>query len=318
MNIDKLTHAVAVAREGSFSSAAAVIPMSQSALTRSIQSLERTYGVTLFVRQKNGVSLTPAGVDFIAAAETFLRNAKRVDEQLISISSGHDAAVRFGAGPVMTAKILPDILARLADQGAHFEVRTGSNASLRSLLSRNEIDFFFGGAPHSSDNFNRSSGFNFEPILTTRVNPIRLVMRAGHPLAYGPLSNDRLAEFPTACDSFTKEMLGPRASEKLGLPPPRVEIDDYHVLARLTCLTDFVTIARWDVERLRPLGLVGRPLAAEPLAETWSWGFVSPQRSPLAATALSVIDVIRQSIEDEATARSGLSRVVPMRASIAL
>jgi DNA-binding transcriptional LysR family regulator len=61
MDLNKLRHAVVIAREGSFSAAAAAIPMSQPALTRSIQSLEDKYGITLFERGRSGVRLTPDG-----------------------------------------------------------------------------------------------------------------------------------------------------------------------------------------------------------------------------------------------------------------
>ncbi|WP_420596662.1 LysR family transcriptional regulator [Deinococcus sp.] len=63
---------VAVVDEGSFSSAAAGLGMSQSSLSESVRALEGALGQTLLLRTRSGVSLTPAGSAVIGHARDAL------------------------------------------------------------------------------------------------------------------------------------------------------------------------------------------------------------------------------------------------------
>ena len=68
LDLYKLQHFVVVARTGSFRQAAEQLHLSQPALSRSIQALERRYGVTLLDRSRTGVHLTTVGQQLLARA----------------------------------------------------------------------------------------------------------------------------------------------------------------------------------------------------------------------------------------------------------
>src|SRR2546422_3683788 len=72
MQLDQLRYFLAVARHLSFTRAAESLPLSQPSLTTQIRKLERELGVELFQRTTRRVSLTPAGEDFLAAAQQIL------------------------------------------------------------------------------------------------------------------------------------------------------------------------------------------------------------------------------------------------------
>ncbi len=73
-SLDDLKAFAAVAREESFTKAAAIIGVSQSALSHTIRGLERQLGVRLLTRTTRSVSVTPAG-------DRLLRTLKpRLDE----------------------------------------------------------------------------------------------------------------------------------------------------------------------------------------------------------------------------------------------
>ncbi|MFC4507762.1 MULTISPECIES: LysR family transcriptional regulator [Streptomyces] len=304
MDVNKLRHAVTVAREGSFVAAAEVLHLSQSALTRSIQALENHYGLTVFERGRNGARLTPEGEAFIAAAEDIVWSVKRADQRLLSIGAGRNATVRFGAGPVVTASVLPEVMSQLSGLPVDLDIRIGSNATLRSLLSRGEIDFFVGGVPARSDHFRTAYGFRVEQILKDN-DDIWLVVHADHPLASGDLTPDRLSRYPVACESFVKDRIGLETLAELGLRPPSIEIDDYGVLHILARTTDHILVSSWG--GTGPHGddrLVRRRVAFPDHLQAWTWGVVSSNRAPLTAPIRAVVDVLLSGLPTPGTPRT--------------
>jgi len=85
-----------VARKGSFSAAGRELNIPQSTASRTIATLEREIGVALFVRTTRAVTLTDAGLDFLARIESVLAE---LDERTRCARNGRAArniADRFG------------------------------------------------------------------------------------------------------------------------------------------------------------------------------------------------------------------------------
>ena len=68
---------ITLARHRSFVEAAGALGISQPALSRAVQRLERTLGIALFTRSTRVVSLTAAGRDFLPTAERLLNDLDR-------------------------------------------------------------------------------------------------------------------------------------------------------------------------------------------------------------------------------------------------
>ncbi|MBR0061647.1 MAG: LysR family transcriptional regulator [Selenomonadaceae bacterium] len=79
MELRTLNYFITVAKEASFTRAAAKIPITQPALTRAIQSLEEELGTKLFKREKYSVKLTTAGLEFFKDALKILSLARKVE-----------------------------------------------------------------------------------------------------------------------------------------------------------------------------------------------------------------------------------------------
>ena len=91
MNVEaRLRAFAAVAREGSFSRAAARLFVTQPAISKHVASLEAELGAQLLVRDRRGATLTPAGqvlADYVLRAEALLANARR------ALADGGDAQI---------------------------------------------------------------------------------------------------------------------------------------------------------------------------------------------------------------------------------
>ena len=82
MDWDKLKIFHAVAEAGSFTSATVILNLSQSAISRQIQSLEEDLKVKLFERHARGLTLTENGEYVYKTAREVISKLKEVETTL--------------------------------------------------------------------------------------------------------------------------------------------------------------------------------------------------------------------------------------------
>lgn len=100
-DLRRLSHFIAVAEAGGFTSAAKRLHLSQQALSHSVQQLEKEIGATLLARSGRRITLTPAGQTLLAeggavlaAAATIARHARAAaGEQPQEFVIGHSPAI---------------------------------------------------------------------------------------------------------------------------------------------------------------------------------------------------------------------------------
>ncbi len=119
LDLNKLRHLVAVAEDGSFTGAAAVLHMSQQALSTSIRVLEREVGVPLLERGRSAVIPLPAGQALVEDARALLGAADAALERARRKGRGERRALRIGHTPAVTGDEVGALLApvRRADPG---------------------------------------------------------------------------------------------------------------------------------------------------------------------------------------------------------
>jgi DNA-binding transcriptional LysR family regulator len=98
MDLRLLRAFVTVARLRNFGAAAAELSMSQPALTKQIQVLERRVGAVLFDRGRHGARLTSAGDLLLADALQLLDRADAFERRAAQVSSGTEGSLAIGFG----------------------------------------------------------------------------------------------------------------------------------------------------------------------------------------------------------------------------
>lgn len=91
---------------GNFSQASSRLFITQSTVSARIATLEEQLGCRLFVRNKAGTSLTPAGFRFQNYAITLVRTIERA-RQDIGVVRGYRASVTIGAVWLMGGSSTP-------------------------------------------------------------------------------------------------------------------------------------------------------------------------------------------------------------------
>jgi DNA-binding transcriptional LysR family regulator len=230
LQLRNLNHFVTLARRLNFARAAEDLGLSQSALTRSIQSLERQLGMRLFDRDRAGVSLTPQGRQAAERATVLLAEAGDLERQLVQSASAQAGRVRFGMAPMPARALLPAVISnqlRAAPDVTH-EVVVRDLDALWALLLAGDIEFFLsneGAVPDSP----------LARAETLAHFPISLIVRAGHPLLQGECPD---AKFPVLRSSWTGMPLPPEIQDRMHGSPNVIE--DFGSLAAITAASDAI------------------------------------------------------------------------------
>lgn len=102
-----------VFQEGSFSKAAAKLYISQPALSAAIKKVEtELYGVPLFNRGVNPVTLTPAGEFYIKAGLEIAEIEERIDAYFASAAGVRGGTLNIGSSSYFCTYVLPGIIKR--------------------------------------------------------------------------------------------------------------------------------------------------------------------------------------------------------------
>ncbi|WP_258186540.1 LysR family transcriptional regulator, partial [Cereibacter changlensis] len=158
IGLERLTGLIAFARAGalgSYTAAARSLSISPSAVSKSVQRLERQLGLSLFTRTTRSLVLTPEGRALHERALALLRAAEEIEQMAMAARAEPSGPLRIAASlplgihliapalpafrrrhPKVTVDLrLSDSLVDLVAEGVDVAVRIGDLADSR-LLSR--------------------------------------------------------------------------------------------------------------------------------------------------------------------------------------
>jgi LysR family transcriptional regulator, low CO2-responsive transcriptional regulator len=176
MNPTHLRTLLTIHKHLNYTRAAEELYLSQPAVSRQIQQLEKTVGVELFEQIGKTLSLTDAGRALVPEAERLLAMHARVAERIGAFQRGVAGRLRIGAGTTPGCYLLPPILGRFTRDNPEVELQYTVEASgqIEHKILRNELDVGFVGAPPTD-----------REIVTEEIARDRIVCfaRNDHPLA---------------------------------------------------------------------------------------------------------------------------------------
>ena len=111
MELRHLRYLVAVADEGQFVRAASELHVAQSALSQQIRNLERELGTALLVRDRRGVTPTPAGEVLLGHARALLARVELARAEVAQLTGLVSGMLRVGSGSPTGPVPLPATLA---------------------------------------------------------------------------------------------------------------------------------------------------------------------------------------------------------------
>ena len=137
----KLGTLLTAAELGSFTRAAAALNFTQPAVSHQISQLEQQLGVTLFVRAKGKISLTPEGEIVVQ----YVRRMKALEQQLLDdLQSADRRLTRLRVGITHTAEsnLITEVLAKFGQEndGVSITITTDTIKNLYDMMRSYELD----------------------------------------------------------------------------------------------------------------------------------------------------------------------------------
>ena len=149
IDLISITHALAVAEQGSFNRAATSLGVRQSVVSRRIRSLEDDIGVSLFERRGNGIHKTFAGSKFLEDTQRILENLEQAAQSARNAGKGQQGEVHIGVQISLTDDFIRDIVQRFQAKHPTVSLRFIDvfENDFQRFIHEREIDILFRTTP---------------------------------------------------------------------------------------------------------------------------------------------------------------------------
>ncbi|MBB3009928.1 LysR family transcriptional regulator [Cupriavidus alkaliphilus] len=225
MDLRQLRYFVTVADRKSISSAAAILHVAQSAISRQMRGLEEEVGGELFERSSSGVCLTQCGQLLLERARFILREVESAANDVSSFNREMHGTVRIAAPP----SVARALYARAAEnfRAQHPKVRLElSESPTDDVLRRLSAGLLDIGIISDAPN----SGFlALTPFVQERL--VLLCPPGSAPAEWARVEAPDLKELPIIISAGLRRTY----VERFGELNPQIEIDGVGTAAELTC-----------------------------------------------------------------------------------
>lgn len=279
-----LLHARTLAEEGSFARAARILHLTQPALSRSIQELERRTGMSLFDRRKGRVEPTDSGRLFLAHARDVLNQAESMQREVVQLRGSGSGRLVIGVGPYPAAMFMGAAVGAFLRKNPRASIRLvgGDWPALAAALRRRELDLIVAGRADQTD----AGDLAIHPLTSRKAH---FFVRPGHPLlGRNELSLEHILAHPFVAAARLPSGLAHHMLESLkdtrdaqGRTLPDVLCESIDVAREIVQATDHVLLATIAANR--------KPLEAGELA-------VLPYADPLIGADFAVIHLEGRSL----------------------
>ncbi len=178
IKVQDLRMIVALEEHGTILNAANIMGLSQPAITKRLQDLEKDLGITLFHRMSRGVEPTPYGEIIIKHAHIILNQLRSAEGEVSDLSSGLGGRLTIGIPVAASTDLVSEAIIELLDKRKNVQITLVEDYNIRLIpsLKRGNLDLIVGRLPEKS----KYDDINIEGFYK---ESLQLVVRKEHPLA---------------------------------------------------------------------------------------------------------------------------------------
>ena len=143
MEIRVLRYFLTIAREGSITSAAEQLHITQPTLSRQIKDLEDELGQKLFHRSSHSMKLTQEGFIFRQRAEEIVAMVDKTSAEFLSMDKPLAGDIYIGGGETLAVSLIADLIAELRSEypDIRYHLYSGNETDVTERLDRGLLDF---------------------------------------------------------------------------------------------------------------------------------------------------------------------------------
>jgi DNA-binding transcriptional LysR family regulator len=201
VEIDQVQAFVAIVRGGGFTRAASLLHLSQPAVSRRLDLLERELGAPLFERIRSGVVLTEAGRTFLPHAEGLLACMRDGVDSVRALHQVDRGTITLALVGTLASTTLTACLERFRDAHPNVELRlrTALSQEVSVLVRRGDatLGLRYGSDPHAEM---QALAIYDEPMMVVCSPRHRLANRRR--VEAPALGAERWVAFPPRSDAF--------------------------------------------------------------------------------------------------------------------
>lgn len=178
MNIQQIKYFLALAQELHFWKTAGRMHITQSALSRQIQALERELGVQLFERDKRNVKLTSAGQFLKEKWAVQINELEFFHEHARQIQLGESGTIIIAHPDSISASIMPDMLSRITSAYPKLKVELVQvrNEDRQEFLRNYKVDLVITRDVNNADDIRSEKiSTDYLSIVVPENHPFRKV-----------------------------------------------------------------------------------------------------------------------------------------------
>lgn len=299
LDIRRLETLLAVARTGSFASAAESLLYTPSAVSQQMATLERATRVILFERRARGVELTPAGRALHEHAQAVIARLTEAEAEMDAIGGLADTRLRFGSFSSATgafageafrifAERYPDADVCLTD-GEPFEILAELSENILDLAVIFELDEWPVRVDYRGISASPERKVEFSPLFD---DPYLLVLPSDHPLATEEtITFEQLGNEPIlVCHPWQRDF--EKVCREAGFEPkldPSCRGTGFEALQSLVLARRGLTLMpRLALGWLRD-GLTARPLERAPVRRVQT---AAPARAYRSSACVAMLEIL--------------------------
>ena len=247
-----LRNLVVVYEHRHFGLAAKKLGLSQPAISKSIQRMEKIFGFSLFDRSRSHVTPTAHCEALVSRAKLVLSGMADLDRTVRMLSGLEIGSLAVGVGPAMSESCVTRAIAWLAEQhpGIQIDVRVDHWRQLSAWLASGEIDLLVADLSDVEDD---------RRFLISKLpaEEFTWFCRRGHPLANGgEVSRGDLLKYPLATPrmppwaiKWFQEVLDENDRDNAQVTLPTIRCENYSMLKRMVLDSNCISVALMDTIR---------------------------------------------------------------------
>lgn len=293
MELRNIRTFLAVADERHFGRAAAILNITQPALTQRIQALEQELGIQLLRRNAREVRLTPAGEALLEHAKRLVQDEDRALREMRDYTAGLAGRLRISYLTSWTTGIPANIVSEFRRRYPAVRLETTSGQSMSNVqrLIADELDFAFVGVPAVGGKGMVVRPVNRQEVLLVMTPTNHLAVMERVPIEC--IRGEPIIAVTSAMRSPHVDAARKWLAARLGEEPNIVAEEPMDqipaAVAESGVALAFITETRVSV--MTAAGLICRPMTPAPYVD-YGVAYLDTNQSPSLANLLRIVDEV--------------------------